>query len=460
MRKHLLPTSLLLLACAAAAPAAHADSIAYVKDNDAWLASPDGSRQQRVTTSGDVYFVSQADDGTMIALVGGEKLRKLSPTGKTLAEFPTYVSDGGPQSGPVNQFGGPFNPEISPDGKLVAFEWFNNNYDSGNTSNCSSTSSPPCYVLTSHSGVGITNADAFTGFEAYGLMTGWIGPQWLGNDRLLRSDANAALNEDTVFTGVKPGGGDDDLDRWFWDNHEAYGLREARLTRDHKAAAGIAGYTDDRLRVYRTVVEPFGAPDQDLGPWAASGSEKLVEPCFELTADAESKKFENLTFSPDGRHLVFSAADGVYVADLPDLGAGCANATAITKVIPGGHHPHWGPADIPPASAFAQVDQPKTDGPVAPGGDTTTTIAAKARKSTSKRIVVDVTASTAGQVKLVAKRGAKTVAKATRGVAAGKTRIALKVTKAGRRALRHGGTVKVNVTLAGATTSVKVKVRH
>ena len=459
MRKHLLPTSLLLLACAAAAPAAHADSIAYVKDNDAWLASPDGSRQQRVTTTGDVHYVSQADDGTMIALVGGEKLRKLSPTGKTLAEFPTYVSDGGPQSGPVNQFAGPFNPEISPDGSLVAFEWFNNSYD--NSSGCSSTSTPPCYVLTSRQGVGITRSDRFTGFEDYGLMTGWIGPQWLGNDRLLRSDAGAALNEDTVFTGVKAGGGDKDLDRWFWDNHGAYGVREARLSRDHKVAAGIAGYNDERLRVYRTVVEPFGAPDQDLGPWASSGSEALVEPCMELTADADSKKFENLTFSPDGRHLTVSAADGIYVIDLPDLSGGCAQATGIRKVIDGGHHPHWGPAGIAPASAFEQAkgpDAPKTDD--GPKGPTVTTLKVKSRKSTKRTIVVDVTAGAAGKAKIVARRGRKTVAKATRTVAAGRTRIALKVSKAGRRALRKGGTVKVSVTLAGATTSVKVKVRR
>ena len=104
-----------VLALAAAAPAA-ADSIAYVKDGDVWLATPDGSRQQRITRTGVYSYVSQADTGEMIALAPGERLHKLSRTGKVLADFPTVVSDGAPQAGPVNRFHGPFNPEISPDG--------------------------------------------------------------------------------------------------------------------------------------------------------------------------------------------------------------------------------------------------------------------------------------------------------------------------------------------------------
>ena len=93
----------------AAAPAA-ADSIAYIQGNDIWLATPDGARKQQVTHTGGYFYVSQADDGTMAALVGGEKLQKLSRTGQVLADFPTYVSDGSPVGGPVTQFHGPFDP--------------------------------------------------------------------------------------------------------------------------------------------------------------------------------------------------------------------------------------------------------------------------------------------------------------------------------------------------------------
>jgi hypothetical protein len=55
----------------AAAPAA-ADSIAYIKDGNVWLSTPDGGRQYQVTSAGGYSYVSQADDGTMIALAPGE----------------------------------------------------------------------------------------------------------------------------------------------------------------------------------------------------------------------------------------------------------------------------------------------------------------------------------------------------------------------------------------------------
>src|SRR3954468_17917062 len=102
------------LSLASAAPAA-ADSIAYIQNGDVWLTTPDGARRQQVTHTGTYYYVSQADDGTMAALVPGERLQKLSRTGQVLAEFPTYVSDGSPAGGGVTQFHGPFDPEISPD---------------------------------------------------------------------------------------------------------------------------------------------------------------------------------------------------------------------------------------------------------------------------------------------------------------------------------------------------------
>ncbi len=112
-RSRLLALCGALIALAVVAPAASADSIAYIKDGDVWLATPDGSRQQQVTKTGTYSYVSQADDGTMAALVPGERIQKLSRTGEVLAELATYVSDGAPQAGPVNQFAGPFNPEIS-----------------------------------------------------------------------------------------------------------------------------------------------------------------------------------------------------------------------------------------------------------------------------------------------------------------------------------------------------------
>src|SRR4051812_22531442 len=83
-----------LLTLAAAAPAAHADSIAYVNraDGNVYLTTPDGARQYQVTSTGGYSDVSQADDGTMIALKGVQ-LHRLARDGAVLADFDTPVSD-------------------------------------------------------------------------------------------------------------------------------------------------------------------------------------------------------------------------------------------------------------------------------------------------------------------------------------------------------------------------------
>src|SRR5215217_8245904 len=167
------------LSLACAAPAA-ADSIAYSQDNDIWLASPDGARRQQVTHTGTYYYVSQADDGTLAALAPGEKIQKLSRTGQVLADFSTYVSDGSPVAGPVTQFHGPFDPEISPDGSKIAFEYFNDTYDAA--PGCNELTVPPCYAYTQSQGVGITSSNGFTGVEAYGLLTGWVAPHWMSDE--------------------------------------------------------------------------------------------------------------------------------------------------------------------------------------------------------------------------------------------------------------------------------------
>src|SRR4051794_13989064 len=62
MRRTLkLAAAAALAVLAAGAPAAYADSIAYVKDGNVWLSTPDGARRFQVTTRGGYSDVSQAD---------------------------------------------------------------------------------------------------------------------------------------------------------------------------------------------------------------------------------------------------------------------------------------------------------------------------------------------------------------------------------------------------------------
>src|SRR3954453_21645381 len=91
-----MDTKLKIAALAAAASLAFAapamaDSIAYIKDGNVWLSTPDGARQYQVTSNGGYRDVKQAGGGTMVALTG-VRLHKLSRDGKVLADFDTPVS--------------------------------------------------------------------------------------------------------------------------------------------------------------------------------------------------------------------------------------------------------------------------------------------------------------------------------------------------------------------------------
>lgn len=442
----------------ASAATASADSIAYVKGGDVWLATPDGSRQVQVTRTGGYAYVSQADDGTMIALAPGERLHRLARDGRVLADFPTYVSDGLPESGPVNRFHGPFAPEISPDGSLVAFEWFNDSY--ANTPGCSASSVPPCYVYSSRQGVGITRSDRLTGPEEFGLLTGWITPQWIGPDTLLRSSANTALNDDTVINKVGPGLGDDQLDHWFFDESAHGTVEQVELARDRSLAAGITGDTNQILRVYRPLMPIEGAPDWNHS-FFATGNQPVVEGCFDLSAPGGGR-FEDPSIAPDGRHLAVGVAEGILIADLPDLRAGCAPAGAAEVRIPGGRHPDWGPADVP--AATTQTAGPGGGAAATTGGAVRARVArASLRRGLTVRVAVPGPGRLAATVHAKGTRIARIAPRTVKGTSAA---LSLRFTPAVRRALAKAHTrrvtVRVTFTAPGAApqrTTVSARVR-
>ncbi len=432
-----------ILTLVAAAPAA-ADSIAYVKAGDVWLTTPDGTRQVQVTRSGNYSYVSQADDGTMIALASGERLHKLSRSGAVLADFLTYVSDGAPQAGGVNQFHGPFNPEISPDGTKVAFEWFNDTFNEA--PGCSEQTVPPCAVYHQNQGVGISASTGYTGPEAYGLMTGWTYPNWMSNDVLLRSFSGAIMTDDAVFTRVAPGLGDRELDPWFFDDQQGFGVDDVELSRDLQTIVGIAGGSDEKLRVYRTTVHPYGAPNWNHQPFY-TGNQPVAQRCYELDG-----KFESTTLAPSGQALAYGTAEGIHVASIP---GGCAPGDRGALVIPGGRFPDWGPADVPAASAA---------GGSANGGQGGAKPGAAARPKLTlkpgKRLAVTLTTAGPGKATVTVKLKGRTLGSARGTVkASGKLTLRIKLKKA-----RGKATVKASFKPAGGgatqTTTAKVTLRR
>jgi len=421
LRKTLIAAVLMTLA--AASPAA-ADSIAYIDKGDIWIASPDGARKVQVTHSGGYFNVSQADNGTLAALVGGEKLQTLSRDGKVLAEFLTPISDGAPVSGPVNKFHGPFNPQISPDGTKVAYEYFNDSYDTA--PGCSETTVPPCFAYKQSQGVLVSDTTGFTPFEKYGLMTGWIWPQWIDNNTLLRSDPSLSPNDDAVITPLNGAN-----DNWFYDGNMGLGVSNVELSRDLQTVVGVAGFYDEKLRVYRTTMSPFGAPDWDHAPFTNHENVPVAQQCFELPGT----KFTSTSLAPSGTGLVYGTKDGLYVSA---IGADCA--LSPTLLAAGATSPDWGPADVP--APQSETAPPVT---VAPTATKAPTLTLRKKKLS---LTATLTTGEPGKATLTATlKGRKTTKQLTIG-SSGKGKVTFK--------LRRHGKVTVKAQFKGAKVSAKL----
>ena len=113
--------SLPLAAAAVGVPAAAASSIVYQKNGNLFLTSADGSVRYQVTTDGGRSSPSQSDSGTIAAMKDGMIWRP-DRSGHALGN--PIQGIGGATDHVVNgtdQFFGPFDPVVSPDGTEVAY---------------------------------------------------------------------------------------------------------------------------------------------------------------------------------------------------------------------------------------------------------------------------------------------------------------------------------------------------
>jgi hypothetical protein len=333
--KAALVAALLLLA---GAPAAFADSIAYVKDGNVWLSTPDGARQFQVTASGGYSDVSQADDGTMIAL-NGVRLHRLDRMGNVLADFDTPVSDTRPA--PEKTFYGPFDPAISPDGTKVAYTYY------WMTQSQSPTCFPPtCVTTINEGGTGYSWADRQTGWDdpALGKHSGWRHPSWVDNDTVLLANPTHAFNFDVILDTISDGDSGNLVHNWFSDTaQDNPGVGGGDVSRDRTKMAFVTGENDSTLTLYGVPSFPTSFPDSE----APVSTRPLI--CYRYS-NPPGGKYSQPTFSPDGGSVAWSNSDGVHVATVPALAGGCTldGATPTPPlVIPGGSEPDWGPADVP-----------------------------------------------------------------------------------------------------------------
>jgi hypothetical protein len=303
----------------AAAPAA-ADSVAFIRDNNVWLANPDGSGQYQVTldgTAGSPYqSTSQSDDGTVLAIRqppgGRNQFWRMTQSGRLL-NAPINT----PAPGPA----GALDARLSPNGGLVAY-WF-----------VTTVSDPYCpYCVNVSNRALLSYPDRFTNYDEIGTPNtgGW--PSWVTNDTITIGNGSAT--------------------QWYYklgmsEAAEWFTLDDLRPGEILSLLDAEAAPTGDRLAVVRGDNQESILLGKMNGPPPTKPSP--------VDADCQgfenpSGKFVNPTWSSNGQLLAWQENDGIWVGAIPADLMNCAGLPNPVLRIPGTTEPDFSPAAINPGA--------------------------------------------------------------------------------------------------------------
>jgi hypothetical protein len=435
---------LALLAAAALWPAApaRADSLAFIRENNVWLANPDGSGLYQVTLDGTASAPyespSEADDGTVVAV------RQLPGTRRRIYRM---TQSGGLLNAPIDTPApgtGALDAKVSPDGALVAY-WF-----------VTTVNDPLCsFCVNLANQVLLSRADRFTRADEVGTPDtgGW--PSWLSRDTLTLGSGSPTQ---WYYRLGMP-----EAAEWFTDADVTGGL--ASLLNAEAAPSG------DRLAVVHGDNQEEILLLKMTGPPPAKPV--VANPACAVVA-GPSGRFVDPTWSHDGRLLAWQENDGVWVMPVPADLADCAGFGAPALRIAGANAPDFSPAPVAPGPRPAcgnpgnpVCPQPSPSPTPTPTPHTDTGDARHAldallgRGATTlrrlglrglrrhKRVALPFNAPSAGAL-AVQLRGGTTVLASGRLVytAPGRRTVAVKLTRRGIRALRHARRLRVTVRAA------------
>jgi hypothetical protein len=406
---------------------AMASSIAFIKDNNVWLSSPDGSRQKQVTTDGTesraYNWPSQADDGTILAKYGDLFVR-LRPDGTKLGEpFPAIGSDIR-HSGSMTVMAGPAEPKISPDGTRFAY-WIS----ARNLDTCPIWS-PGCSYSDTDMAI-VSRVDRFTDPSEFGAVRSYRDPSWIGNDRLLVFNHGLGVKE----AAISPvGAGEAGLLQWFDPPSGIPQIGTGEMTRQGDKLVALAGSS-------------IGQAQESVYLYGISASAPTPPDakCVISEGAPPSGKFMQPSWSPDGTALALLESDGIHIFEnIPDLRTASPNCGQITdRLLVRGSAPGWGPADVPSGGTACCAPPPKQQPAM------TALTVAKRQKGRAVRVRVGVAAAgSTVKVRLLGKRERVIGSVVKRNARAGTLTLTVKLNRNGRKALRRARQLSLKVSVA------------
>lgn len=285
--------------------ATQAASVVYIRGGDVHLLGEQGSA--KVTRGGGYESPSMADDGTIVAIrateEGGATVRRVHrmDTRGRLLNPPTVAV-------PVDNrnYTGPFGAQVSPDGRHVAFHYFNRGAANPRPE------MPRVAIAPTDRDLGDLG-DIFA--QGY-----YLNPTWIGSGTIvLFGTPGFTPNVQTWSFGSGA------IADWF----DAPGV-------GHLGGGELSG---DGTRLAATVdggsaLQLFSMP----GPPPA-----LPQPTCRFTGT--EGQFERPRWSPDASELVWEQPDGLHAAEVPAIDD-CPNIRE-GLIAAGGSDPDWGPADPP-----------------------------------------------------------------------------------------------------------------
>jgi hypothetical protein len=439
-------TTLIAVSAASAAVAApaSADSIAYVKGGNAWLTPTDGSRQYQVTDTGGITHISQADDGTLLAVTAGNHLDRLDRYGNVLSDTATPVSTSGTS---LFSFYGPFDADISPNGQTAAYGWWSKGFQNN--------SSDGTIDYEEHNGTGFTRSGALTGFtdDGYKYSRSWDGPEFIDDQTVIEGDGpgypSAPIAIETVGSG--------DPKSWFADPNNMHPL-EPTISRNKRVIAAVVGPDRKGIVVYRS----WDA--QLLG---------TVSACFTYSSDGADgpPAMESPTLNASGSMIAFSDGHDLWTAPIGDMTSDCAQGIGATDIAAGATSPDWGPADVPatrppfPAHAVAAPAAPIGGAQAGGGAGAASSVRIDGPnghvKNVLKRGVPVTVHAKPGRLTVTATAGKLVVAKRTLKVKkSGKATVTLMLSKkaAHRYRAANGLTLQITATQGAAQAQTQIKI--